>query len=62
VQIDSSILCLCGKKIFDHKETAGHEAALKLLIRGEKDTLDNSYLKTLSHKEVNTANRLLQSV
>jgi hypothetical protein len=36
------------EKIFDLKETAGHEAALKLPIRGEKETLDNLYLKTLS--------------
>jgi hypothetical protein len=37
-----------AEKNFDHKETAEHEAALKLLIRGEKKILDNLYLKTLS--------------
>lgn len=45
----AAVYYVIAEKIFDHKETVDHEAAIKLLIEGEKMTLDNLYLKTLPH-------------
>jgi hypothetical protein len=36
------------KELLIARKLWGHEAALKLLIRGEKETFDNLYFKTLS--------------
>uniref|UniRef100_A0A8C8RJZ3 HAT C-terminal dimerisation domain-containing protein n=1 Tax=Pelusios castaneus TaxID=367368 RepID=A0A8C8RJZ3_9SAUR len=43
------------KKIFDHKESAGHQAALKIKKEAEKETLDNAVLKCLKRDKLITA-------
>jgi DNA-directed RNA polymerase subunit L len=39
------------KKMFEHKERAGHKAALKLLAEAEKETLPNVLVKTLAREK-----------
>ncbi|XP_065662771.1 E3 SUMO-protein ligase KIAA1586-like [Hydra vulgaris] len=36
------------KKIFDHKESVGHQAALKMVEEAKKETLSNNILKSLT--------------
>jgi hypothetical protein len=39
------------KKMFKHKENAGHKAALKLLAEAEKETLPTVLVKTLAREK-----------
>jgi hypothetical protein len=43
----SQQLSLLQKKMFEHKENAGHKAALKLLAEAKRETLPNVLVKTL---------------
>ena len=44
------------KKIFEHKESAGHQAAVKMVAEAEKNTLEQVVLKSLSREKIITAN------
>ncbi|XP_065668012.1 E3 SUMO-protein ligase KIAA1586-like [Hydra vulgaris] len=44
------------KKIFDHKESVGHQAALKMVEEAKKETLSNNILKSLTREKIVTAN------
>lgn len=48
------------KKIFDHKDSAAHKAALKILEESQKETLENICLKTISKEKEVTA-RILRT-
>lgn len=43
------------KKLFDHKETAAHKAALKILAEAETAPIENVLLKALSREKIVTA-------
>ena len=45
-----------GKKLFDHKETAAHKAALKILAEADAAPIENVLLKALSREKIVTAN------
>ena len=41
--------------MFDQKESAGHQAALKMVAEAEKVTLENIILKSLTREKIVTA-------
>jgi hypothetical protein len=53
-QILSGDLLLLSIGKFDHKETAGHNAAINLIAEAEVELLENLCLKGLSHKKLRT--------
>ena len=44
------------KKIFTHKESSAHQAALKILTAGSEKSLESARVKTLENEKLVTAN------
>lgn len=51
----SQQLASLRKKIFKHKESAAHKAAVKIVAESNKMTIENVVVKSLSHEKIITA-------
>jgi hypothetical protein len=60
-KIDLSNYHRCEKKMFEHKESAGHKAALKLIAEAEKETPPNVLVKTLAREKGNNFENFSES-